>query len=324
MSKRCRSRSRPKYRLIEVKGILGFSFYCATVLAAASGFCQAPTVQPTFLLIVNRQSGLLRDARAISVAPDGSIYIADTGHNRVLQLSPDGKLVGEIGDLGEEHGQFRWPIDVAAEQGTNIWVSDFGNRRVERFTRRFTWQGTIELPSVDGETGAQPGLLAVTVLGDLFVVDQDGQRLLKFNPLGALQAEFGDRKGAGWISAIRSLAAHSGFGVVWVDSEADVVRRMDLFGNALANVGQGQLRKPRLASFGEKTMWVHDSVGVKRADLDHLEFRTVFEIQMMRGEGIEQLSDFACSGDSLLYLLDGRQGQVWKVLLPRDQLPHPE
>jgi hypothetical protein len=312
------------YRLMEVKGILGFSFCFALVLAVVSGFCQSPAAQPVFSVIVDRHSGLLRDARAMSVAPDGSIYIADTGHNRVLQLSPEGKLISEMGDLGEEHGQFQWPIDIAAEQGTSIWVSDFGNRRVERFTRRFTWQGTIELPSVNGDTPAQPGLLAVTVLGDLFVVDQDGQRLLKFNPLGVLQAEFGDRRGPGWISGVRSLAAHMSFGVVWVDSEADYVRRMDLFGNALADVGQGVLYKPRLVCFSEKSLWVHDSVGVRRSALDHIEFQTVLDTQIIREEGVQQLSDFACSGDSLLYLLDGRQGEVWKVFLPRVQIPYPE
>jgi len=215
-------------------------------------------------------------------------------------------------------------VDVAAEQGTSIWVSDFGNRRIERFTRRFTWQGTIELPSIRADAAAQPGPIAVTALGDLFAVDQNAQSLLKFNPLGQLQAEFGDRKGTGWISGMKSLAAHSGFGVLWLDSEGDVVHHMDLFGNALNDIGRGQLTKPTLVAFGEKRIWVYDSLGFEQANLDDLEFRQVLATQMIRTQGIQQVTDFACHGDSLLYLLDGRQGQLWKISLPREQTPFRE
>ncbi|MBM3325175.1 MAG: hypothetical protein FJY66_05860, partial [Calditrichaeota bacterium] len=240
MSRRCRNRNFHMFKRIEVKGTLGFSFWCALALGCALVGWRTAVAQPVFMLLIDKSSKLLRDARAVSVAPDRSIYVADTGHHRILQLSPDGKLLGEIGGLGSDHGQFRWPVDVAAEQGTSIWVSDFGNRRIERFTRRFTWQGTIELPSIRADAAAQPGPIAVTALGDLFAVDQNAQSLLKFNPLGQLQAEFGDRKGTGWISGMKSLAAHSGFGVLWLDSEGDVVHHMDLFGNALNDIGRGQ------------------------------------------------------------------------------------
>ncbi|MFH1011603.1 MAG: NHL repeat-containing protein [bacterium] len=306
------------FKRIEVKGILGFSFWCALGLGLVLLGFRVAGAQSVFSLIVDKPSRLLRDARALSIAPDGSIYVADTGHHRILQLSPDGKLLGEIGGLGDDHGQFRWPVDVAAEQGTSIWVSDFGNRRVERFTRRFTWQGTIELPSIRADAAAQPGPVAITALGDLFVFDQNAQSLLKFNPLGMLQAEFGDRKGMGWISGMKNLAAHSDFGVVWVDSKGDVVRHMDLFGSALEGIGRGQMTKPTLVAFSEKTIWVYDSLGFGRANIDDLEFRRILETHAIRGEGIQQVTDFACIGDSLLYLLDGRQGQLWKVLLPRE------
>jgi tripartite motif-containing protein 71 len=316
MNKLCRNRIFRPHFPIEVKGTLGFSFWTVIFLASvAIGAPQLAYGQGSLSLLVSRDSGLLRDARAISVAPDGSIYIADTGHNRILQLAPTGESVGEIGDLGREHGQFQWPIDVAAEQGTTIWVSDFGNRRIERFTRRFTWQGSIKLPSQSGDIAAQPGPLAVTTTGDLFVVDQDGQRLLKYNPLGILQAEFGARRGITWVSAVQNLAAHSELGVVWANAERDLVQRMDIFGNAMGDVGRGQLQGPRLVAFGDNTLWVCDSLGLKRADVDGGEFQLVMAMGAMQAQGIQQISDFACQDDSLLYLLDGRQGQLWRAIL---------
>ncbi len=300
----------------EVKGLLGLSFWRACALAVAVTSVSASVLaQETFSILVAKESELLRDARALSVAPDGSLYIADTGHHRILQFGPDGALLGEIGGLGREHGQFQWPIDVASEHGTSIWVSDFGNRRIERFTRRFTYQGTIELPSSSGDVAGQPGMLATTAAGDLFVIEQDGQRLLKFNPLGILQAEFTSHKGTGWVSAAKSLAAQSDFGVVWVDEEANLIRHMDVFANPLSDLGRGQLHSPQLVALGEKALWVCDSAGIKRAEIEQGEFQLVLEMRAMHKRGIQQVSDFTHRGDSLLYLLDGHEGQLWRVAL---------
>ena len=317
MSKRCRNPNLSRTILRKVKeGILGFSFWRTFVFTiGVLVFLQWAHAQENFTLLIDRDSGLLRDARAISVAPDGTIYIADAGHHRIVQVRADGTLLGEIGDLGSEHGQFQWPIDVAAQQGTSIWVSDFGNRRIERFTRRFTWQGTIEIPSIDGDIAGQPGALAVTAMGDLFIFDQDGQRLLKFNPLGILQAEYGAHRGVRWVSQIDNLAASNEFGIVWADREADLVRRMDLFGSGLGDLGRGQLRSPERVAFSERTLWVSDSSGILRADIEQGEFVRILETQMLKENGIRHVSDFACVKNSYLYLLDGYQGQLWRVSL---------
>ncbi|MBU1937649.1 NHL repeat-containing protein [bacterium] len=317
MNKRCTNPNWLCTILSKVKaGDLDFSFWRVFVFVfSIAGLLQWAHAQESFTLLIDRKSGLLRDARAMSVAPDGTIYIADTGHNRIVQVGADGTLLGEIGDLGKEHGQFQWPIDVAAQQGTSIWVSDFGNRRIERFTRRFTWQGTIKIPSIDGDFTGQPGALAMTAMGDLFVVDQDGQRLLKFNPLGILQAEYGAQKGIRWVSQIDNLAANTEFGIFWADREANLVRRMDLFGNGLGDLGRGQLSSPERVAFSERTLWVSDSTGILRADVEQGEFIRIFETQTLQENGIRQLSDFACVKNTYLYILDGYQGQLWRVSL---------
>lgn len=320
MSKPCENKNAMRNRILQVKeGILGFSFLRVLLLMVVmTGFLQGVSAREKFSLLVGQETGLLRDARAVSVAPDGSIYIADTGNQRILRLNPNGDMLGEIGGLGNEHGQFQWPVDIAAEQGANIWVSDFGNRRIERFSRNFTWHGTIELPAIEGDVAAQPGALAVTAMGDLFVVDGDGQRLLKYNPLGMLQAEFGARKGMMWVSTVRNLAAHRDFGVVWADAEADLVRRTDVFGNSLGALGRGKLRIPQSVCFSEEALWISDSTGVYRSEIERGSFQLVLETQLMRQNGVGQISDFACQGDSVLYILDGSQGQLWKVTV------HPE
>ena len=91
----------------------------------------------------------LRDPRSLSISPDGTLYIADTGRHRVLAIDAAGQIVAETGGLGTDHGQFQWPKKVIADRGAAVWVLDFGNRRIEKFSRSLEYQGTFLLPGDD-------------------------------------------------------------------------------------------------------------------------------------------------------------------------------
>ena len=57
----------------------------------------------------------------------------DTGTLRVLEYSPDGKLVKQWGMAGEGPGQFRLPHGIAIDENGIIYVADRENGRVQRF-----------------------------------------------------------------------------------------------------------------------------------------------------------------------------------------------
>jgi DNA-binding beta-propeller fold protein YncE len=65
----------------------------------------------------------------------GEVYIADTKHNRIVELNPYGERIFDFGGLGDSLWQFRTPIGVAVSPGAHyLYVADMGNRRVQRFT----------------------------------------------------------------------------------------------------------------------------------------------------------------------------------------------
>jgi hypothetical protein len=49
----------------------------------------------------------LNNPKGIASAPDGSIYVADTGNHRILHVSSEGTILGQWGSEGIEIGQFR-------------------------------------------------------------------------------------------------------------------------------------------------------------------------------------------------------------------------
>jgi DNA-binding beta-propeller fold protein YncE len=77
-----------------------------------------------------------------AVAPDGNLYVPDTHYHRVIEYSPDGKLLRQWGGEGNGPGQFIYPTDIAFDGG-KIFVSEYGdNDRVQVFDQnlKFLYQ----------------------------------------------------------------------------------------------------------------------------------------------------------------------------------------
>jgi DNA-binding beta-propeller fold protein YncE len=76
--------------------------------------------------------------------PDGGLYIADTGNNRIRRVAPDGTIstvagTGLPGYSGDGQpavaAQFDGPSAVAFDSRQNLWVADTFNHRVRMIAR---------------------------------------------------------------------------------------------------------------------------------------------------------------------------------------------
>jgi len=110
-------------------------------------------------------SSELNQPQAVAVTPNGDLLIADTGNNRVLVVTPSGKIAvlagdgtpGYLGDNGPAAGaELNQPSGVAVDGQGNVYIADSSNNVIRR---------------VDGTTG-----VITTVAGD-YAADQanDGQ-----------------------------------------------------------------------------------------------------------------------------------------------------
>ena len=67
----------------------------------------------------------------------GKLYVVDTMLNKVFVFSLTGELLAEYGHRGTEHGEFNFPVFIAASK--NIFVVDAMNYRVQEFDEKFTF-----------------------------------------------------------------------------------------------------------------------------------------------------------------------------------------
>ena len=126
--------------------------------------------------------------RGFDIAPDGSIYLADTGGARVVRLTALGQIVGQIGEKGQATGQIREPTDVAVDRQGNVFVADAANRKVIVYGP----DGAMRAEWAIGEATSVVGPhLAPDGQGGVFVSDPTTGAVRAYGPRGELRAETG-------------------------------------------------------------------------------------------------------------------------------------
>jgi DNA-binding beta-propeller fold protein YncE len=232
-------------------------FIAVLVFAATSesAFGQDVAVAPVERLWRSTAIGdqPLRILSSPSIAPDGSIWVANGAESRFLIFAPDGTFVEAWGTEGAGEGEFDFSrdptdglADIAFAPDGSFYVADSQNKRIQRFDqdRRFVsaWGG---FGTGDGQF-AEPVGVALDESGNVYVADDVRSDVQKFDPDGRFLLAFGGaasnegRLGeAGWLSIDSE-------GVVWVaDTGRSHVVAFDSDGAFLRVIGEGELNQPQ-------------------------------------------------------------------------------
>ena len=118
----------------------------------------------------------------------GQVYVALTGNNQVARLKPDGNtfvldaLFNGTGKIGRPDGaaasEFDQPYDVAVTpDGQQVYVSDTGNHRVQKFTSAGVFVSAIGEPGNQiGQLNTPKGICASSD-GTIYVADAGNHRI---------------------------------------------------------------------------------------------------------------------------------------------------
>lgn len=188
-----------------------------------------------------------KEPNAISVSPDGSIYIADTGNQRIQKLSSSGEFIGEVGGFGWGREEFDKPVSLCAKNGLDIFVADYNNHRIERYDKDLNY-----LASFYTSQDVPPELelsypLDVTISnqGELFCLDGDNVRILKLNLDVEPQLSFGDyAAGRGRLFQPEKMCILESSSIFVSDKQKQAVLVFDIYGNYLYQLGSGKLTAP--------------------------------------------------------------------------------
>jgi DNA-binding beta-propeller fold protein YncE len=116
----------------------------ASAIASASSGGAAPIAAIPSGTVTDAQ---LRRPEGIVVDRDGNLWIADYGRDRVVKLSPDGRLLQSWGSRGGGPGEFVGPKGVAIDPTSGrLYVADTGNSRVQRLAADGTVEATWPMP----------------------------------------------------------------------------------------------------------------------------------------------------------------------------------
>jgi len=140
-----------------------------------------------------KSKGQFINPEAVTVAPNGNVYVADSWNHRVQYFTPTGTFLGQWGHEGNGNGQFCYPVDVAVGRNTNVYVLDYRNDRVQYFTANGTFLGKWGATgSKDGEF-YNPDSIACAPNGNIYVYDAGNYRVQYFTPRGAFLGKWGTR-----------------------------------------------------------------------------------------------------------------------------------
>ncbi len=201
--------------------------------------------------------------RALSVDPEGHVWVADTEHSSVEEFSSEGTLIRQFGTSGSGNGQLSHPRGIVAN-GSRVYVADTGNNRIEVFT---STGGFVKTIGSLGSGNAQfKGPTGVGIEGVwLWVADTGNNRVQLLSlSTGKDLATYTGLKGPTGISVgdegLEAVVADSGNNRV-VELKYNTTTFLQNKGS-FGSVGgeEGQMSAPEGVAWGEEGhIWVADT-----------------------------------------------------------------
>jgi len=166
-------------------------------------------------------------------------------------------------------GQFAFPQGVSIDSSGNVYVTDLGNRRVEKFDNNGNFLSTFGTKgSGDGQFNAPVGVAVSS--SSIYVIDNARNDIQKFDMTGKFVTKWGGQgSSTGQFLLPQGVAVDPSGDVYVVDTGNSRIEKFDGNGTYLLSIGQsglgdGQFLSPRaIAADSQGGIYVSDSGGNK-------------------------------------------------------------
>jgi DNA-binding beta-propeller fold protein YncE len=238
---------------------------------------------------VTQSSVALNGPQGVALAADGTVWVADTGTNRLVHLSADLTDIGDgFGTAGSGNLQFNLPHSLSV-RGDNLFVADTYNDRVQVFSIGGSPPPPPVIPSYSKEIAIPGGVAPLypaggtaDAAGNRYVADSGGSRIVKITA-GGTQTTL---SAVGWNDP-RDIELDTD-GTLWaLDTSDHEVVHLDTGGTVLATFGgTGKLNQPYGLSVGAAGIYVADTYNQRVVSLN-------------KATGAQQWAQTTCAGQAL-------------------------
>lgn len=220
----------PKIRLVQGYIEMKFKLYLSILLFSSVNYILPQT------FIYSGQIGSFNSAKSFSINSLGYIYVSDVSSNEIIKLDTLGKVIKSIGGYGWKESSFDYPVDVFAAP-LNIYVSDKNNNRIQLFDKDLNFLSDFSTQNSDDDRikFRYPLSSSVSLQGDIFILDSDNRRILKFNSRWEYQTSIGSFD-AGPFALVnpKHFTITNDAKIIVVDSKNLIL--FDQFGNGIKEI----------------------------------------------------------------------------------------
>ncbi len=253
--------------------------------------------------------GNFKSATSFYITSAGTIYVTDAGTNEIYKIDTLGNVLKYAGGYGWDDGQFDTPTDVYANP-LSVFVCDKNNSRIERFDKDLNFVSSLYTRdnSNRNERFGYPLSCALSQQGDLYILDSENKRVVKFDLFGNFTQNFGGYDAGSFsLSKPIQLAVSADNKIFVLDKNRIVV--FDQYGNNVALIkNDNELDGIRII-FDNLTLTNHDTVYyTKTNNID-------FEIKKAVLTGTGNLTDIINSliFNNKLYVLTPEKILIFKA-----------
>ncbi len=228
----------------------------------------APALPQTFTF--ERSIGSFKQASSFYITPAGILYVTDEGTNEVYKLDTLGNVLKYTGGFGWDESQFDTPSDVFANP-LSVYICDKNNSRIERFNKDLNYISSLYTRDSDNksERFGYPISCALSQQGDLYILDSENKRIVKFDLFGNFVQNFGGYDAGSFsLSKPKQLAISTDNKIYVLD--ADRILIFDQYGNNITSFNTGRNFDGIRIIFNNMTLT--SSGGVYYANLNNPDF----------------------------------------------------
>jgi hypothetical protein len=180
--------------------------------------------------------GDFKGASSFYINPTGNIYFSDQETNEIGVMDTLGNIIEIIGGYGWTSSAFDQPADIFAD-ALKVFVADKNNHRIQQFDKFLNFSFPIFTRNNENEEErfGYPLSAVMSNQGDIFILDSENLRIIKFDIFGNFIQNFaGHNYGSYSLENPKQLSVSMQNNIFVIDGTRILI--FDQYGNTLGTI----------------------------------------------------------------------------------------